>query len=174
MQCPGPEAYIDMEKFERGEAHSRRYRNRRIGEFLKDIDLSEKQNTGIKKILNQLAENGSPPPEFETNAERNYLITTIRIHDGFIDQTSDLSLNGMSDKLSDKPDVSENMTPEKEMLSLISNQTASGEWLTTRQVAEMIGKSQATVRRYFQKLVEAGFVDMRGENKNREYKLKEY
>ncbi len=47
------------------------------------IDLSEKKSTGISKILRELKRNGSPMPEFETDADRTYMITTIRIHERF-------------------------------------------------------------------------------------------
>lgn len=46
---------------------NRRYRNRRIGEFLKELDLTEGRSTGIPKILRNMAANGSPVPEFETD-----------------------------------------------------------------------------------------------------------
>ena len=85
-----------MEKFSAGKARPRKYRNRRIGEFFQQIELSEKQATGISKILRVLKINGSPTPEFETDDARTYLETTIRIRDGF--KMSDK----MSDKLSDK------------------------------------------------------------------------
>jgi ATP-dependent DNA helicase RecG len=83
LNYPGPALWIDMEKFREGKSISRRYRNRRIGEFFKEINLAEKKSTGIRKILRALAKNGSPSPEFETDIERNYLITTIRSRDGF-------------------------------------------------------------------------------------------
>ena len=34
-------------------------------------------------ILRELKSNGSPVPEFETDADRTYMITTIKIHRGF-------------------------------------------------------------------------------------------
>ena len=83
INYPGPSKWIDMDKFIVGEAKPRKYRNRRIGEFLKEIELSEKQCTGITKILRTLERNGSPPPEFETDDERNYLMVTVRRHEGF-------------------------------------------------------------------------------------------
>lgn len=60
-----------------------KYRNRRIGEFSKEIGWLEKQETEIPTILSELKKNGSPLPEFETDEERTYLIVTIRIRDGF-------------------------------------------------------------------------------------------
>ena len=80
---PGPEKWISMDKLNIGQAVSRRYRNRRIGEFLREIDLSEKKSTGITKILRSLESNGSPPPVFETDEERNYFIVTIHQHESF-------------------------------------------------------------------------------------------
>ena len=38
---------------------SRFYRNRRIGEFLKELDLAEGRNTGIGKIVRAMRENGN-------------------------------------------------------------------------------------------------------------------
>lgn len=48
-------------------AYSRRYRNRRIGEFLKEMHLTEERNTGFRKIRNALRYNGSPEPLFEAD-----------------------------------------------------------------------------------------------------------
>ena len=83
INYPGPAKWIDMENFRAGKVIARRYRNRRIGEFLKEINLSEKKSTGISKILRALSRNGSPMPEFETDDDRNYLITTLNIHQSF-------------------------------------------------------------------------------------------
>ena len=54
---------------------SRRYRNRRLGEFLKELDLTGGRSTGIPKIPRDMTANGSPVPEFETDDERlSYLV----------------------------------------------------------------------------------------------------
>jgi ATP-dependent DNA helicase RecG len=83
INYPGPEKWIDMARFKTGKAIARRYRNRRVGEFLKEIALSEKKSTGITKILRALKANNSPPPVFETDTDRNYLITTIAVNPSF-------------------------------------------------------------------------------------------
>src|SRR5260221_2565762 len=56
-----------MEDLRAGRAVTRRYRNRRIGEFLKDLERSEGRGRGIPKILNAMRANGSPEPVFETD-----------------------------------------------------------------------------------------------------------
>jgi predicted HTH transcriptional regulator len=63
---PGPDRSIRLEDLQASRAVSRRYRNRRISEFLKELDLTEGRSTGIPKILKVMA-NGSPSPSFETN-----------------------------------------------------------------------------------------------------------
>ncbi len=40
-------------------------RNRRIGEFLKELRLAEGRGTGVPKIRRQMRQNGSPTPEFD-------------------------------------------------------------------------------------------------------------
>ncbi len=58
-----------------GRALPRRYRNRRIGEFLKELELTEGRSTGIPKILRILKNNGSPLPEFITNNDHDHFLT---------------------------------------------------------------------------------------------------
>ncbi len=64
-----------MPQEERRYAVSRRYRNRRIGGFLKELDLTEGRSTGIPKFLREMLANGSPAPEFESDDDRlSYLV----------------------------------------------------------------------------------------------------
>ena len=72
-----------MEGLKSYHVSNRRYRNRRIGDFLKELHLTEGRNTGFKKILDALEANGSPKPEFETDDERSYFITRLFVHEGF-------------------------------------------------------------------------------------------
>jgi ATP-dependent DNA helicase RecG len=59
---------------------TRRYRNRRIGEFLKELNLTEGRGTGIPKILRAIQKNGSPLPVFETDDDRTYFVARFPIH----------------------------------------------------------------------------------------------
>jgi ATP-dependent DNA helicase RecG len=80
LSFPGPDRSIKMEALRGGKAVSRRYRNRRIGEFLKELELTEGRSTGIPKIFKAMAANGSPVPEFDTDEDRSYFITRLPIH----------------------------------------------------------------------------------------------
>ncbi len=51
LSFPGPDRSIRLDQLRVGRAVSRRYRNGRIGEFLKELDLTEGRATGIPKIL---------------------------------------------------------------------------------------------------------------------------
>ncbi|MFN7679786.1 MAG: ATP-binding protein [Planctomyces sp.] len=56
---------------------ARRYRNRRIGNFLKELDLTEGRCTGIPTRRSAMTENGSPPPGFATDEARDVFLRRI-------------------------------------------------------------------------------------------------
>lgn len=98
---PGPHPSLDMDDFQRGHFPARRYLNRRIGEFLKELKLTEGRGTGIPKVLRAMHENGSPLPRFQTDANREFLCATLPIHPRALDLESGLggSLGGQPPKL---------------------------------------------------------------------------
>jgi ATP-dependent DNA helicase RecG len=77
---PGPDVSIRMDDLNRGGVVARRYRNRRIGEFLKELRLTEGRGTGVPSIFKALRDNGSPDPRFETDAGRTFFTTVLPIH----------------------------------------------------------------------------------------------
>jgi len=77
---PGPDRSIKIEALAAGNFVARRYRNRRIGEFLKDLNLTEGRGTGIPKAIQAMTENGSPQPNFETDEDRSFFVSTLPIH----------------------------------------------------------------------------------------------
>ena len=80
LSFPGPDRSIRMADLRAGRAVSRRYRNRRIGEFLKELDLTEGRSTGIPKILRNMAANGSPIPEFESDDARSSYVVRLPVN----------------------------------------------------------------------------------------------
>ncbi|MDE0448109.1 MAG: putative DNA binding domain-containing protein [Spirochaetaceae bacterium] len=81
LSFPGADRSIRMEDLQTGRAISRRYRNRRIGEFLKELDLAEGRSTGIPKILRAMRENGSPPAVFESDDDRTWFLVRLPVHE---------------------------------------------------------------------------------------------
>lgn len=59
---------------------AREYRNRRIGDFLKELQLTEGRATGFPAIYDAMEANGSPKPIFETDDESTYFLTIIPAH----------------------------------------------------------------------------------------------
>lgn len=83
LNCPGPDRSIPMSAIEKGDSlKSRRYRNRRLGDFLKELDLTEGRSTGVPTIQEKLAANGSPRATFETTEERLTFLIHIPVHAG--------------------------------------------------------------------------------------------
>ena len=80
LSFPGADRFIRMEDLQTGRAISRRYRNRRIGEFLKEHDLAEGRSTGIPKILRAMRKNGSPAPVFESDDDRTWFLVRLPVH----------------------------------------------------------------------------------------------
>ncbi|MFA5180352.1 MAG: RNA-binding domain-containing protein [Syntrophales bacterium] len=79
---PGPDHSVNLADLQTGRSSTRRYRNRRIGEFLKELNLTEGRGTGIPKILRAIRKNGSPLPIFETDDDRLYFVSRFPIHPG--------------------------------------------------------------------------------------------
>jgi ATP-dependent DNA helicase RecG len=78
---PGPVRGLKLEDF----ASGRRIpqvpaRNRRIGELLKEMKLAETRSTGVPKIFQAMAANGSPEPRFEFDEGRTYFTVVLPIH----------------------------------------------------------------------------------------------
>ena len=107
VSYPGPVYSVTREQLKDYRVSNRRYRNRRIGEFLKELHLTEGRNTGFKKILDAIKRNGSPLPEFETDKEHSYFISRIFVHPDFI--------SGMEEDKSvdDTEGINEVINPEK-------------------------------------------------------------
>ena len=80
---PGFDRSISASSIEKEDIRARMYRNRRIGDFLKELKLIEGRNTGFPNARKALAGNGSPKLQFEMNDERDYLSVIIPVHEYF-------------------------------------------------------------------------------------------
>lgn len=77
---------------------ARDYRNRRVGDFLKELHLTEGRGTGIPTIYKVLEKNGSPDPIIETNDQCTYFLTVLLVNSEFLGIDS----NQVSDQVSDQ------------------------------------------------------------------------
>jgi ATP-dependent DNA helicase RecG len=81
---PGLDHSVSMKELHSGHFATRRYRNRRIGEFLKELSLTEGRGTGVPKMLKAMRLNGSSPPIFQTDDDRTYFLVRLPLHPAFI------------------------------------------------------------------------------------------
>ena len=80
VNYPGPDRSVRLDQLRQGKAIPRRYRNRRIGDFLKELDITEGRSTGIPKILRAMKKNGSPPPVFDFDEDHSYFLIRLPVH----------------------------------------------------------------------------------------------
>ena len=84
LSYSGPDCSISKEAIkEARRLKARRYRNRRLGDFLKELELTEGRATGIPTIQKALRRNGSDPATIETDDNRTYFLLTIPCRTGF-------------------------------------------------------------------------------------------
>lgn len=81
--CGGPDRSIKLKDLQAGTAVASRYRNRRLGDFLKELDLTEGRSTGLSLIHKELEKNGSLPPVIEADDNRTFFRITLSIHPAF-------------------------------------------------------------------------------------------
>ena len=163
LNCPGPDRSIPKEDIERGDMlKSRRYRNRRLGDFLKELDLTEGRSTGVPTIQAKLAENGSPRAFFETTDDRLTFLVTIPVHEGCYhsSEKSSGTSSETNSKSSEKGVLGSEKSSEKasksseKILDLIKNKPT----ISAAEIAMEIDMSARGVEKQIRKLREAGII----------------
>lgn len=174
LSFPGPDRSVTQEGLKRFRVTNRRYRNRRIGDILKELHLTEGRNTGFGKILRALSANGSPKPEFETDDDHSYFISRFFVHEVFLEDENERSLSEVSAKnersLSEV--LSEVLKPaDFHKLEKIIQYIEKNGKITPKEAESVSGRSTATVRRYLKILVETGYVEAEGSTNNSVYRV---
>jgi ATP-dependent DNA helicase RecG len=155
-----------MKDLRRGRAVSRQYRNRRIGDFLKELDLAEGRSTGIPKIFHVMQENGSPPPEFETDDDRTSFLIRLPVHPAMLPKLAGETTPH------DTPHVSPHVSPQVERLLA----ACEGE-LLREELQERLGLKD---RKHFREAllhpaIDAGLLEMtipeKPKSRNQRYRL---
>ena len=86
LSIPGPDRSISDEDLANLQMVASVNRNRRIGDFLKELKLIEGRNTGIPLMIRALKNNGSDAPIFKTDQERTYFRVIIPVHKKFLNE----------------------------------------------------------------------------------------
>ena len=154
---PRPDRSVTLEGLQTFKVRSRRYRNRRIGEFLKELHLTEGRNTGFKKILDALARNRSPLPEFETDDAHDYFITRLFVREGFYDYEG---TNEEGNEGSTTPEL-----PPSDPRNLILHLTRENPKIKRKEIAAHLGMTLDGVRYHLKKLADAGILEFEGNSR---------
>ncbi|WP_308277482.1 HTH domain-containing protein, partial [Prevotella sp.] len=169
LNCPGPDRSISKEDIAKGDMlKSRRYRNRRLGDFLKELDLTEGRSTGVPTIQAKLAENGSPRAIFETTDDRLTFLITIPVHEG-CNESSETDILGSETKTKSsetKTKSSETKTKSSERSSetkdLIIDIIKQDPHITAAEIAMQLNMSSRGVEKQIRKLREFGKIKRTG------------
>lgn len=172
VSFPGPDRSVTIEGLKCFRVSNRRYRNRRIGDFLKELHLTEGRNTGFKKILDALEANGSPKPEFETDEDRSYFITRLFIHEAFVKAENKLEVGNVSNNEMKNETSLKQVLKQKDYKKVepIIKWLTKEETISIQEVMELTHKSRTTAWRYMQLLVECGVIETVGNTNNVSYK----
>ena len=170
MNFPGIDRSISGKTIAEGKRFvSRYYRNRRLGEFLKELDLSEGHSSGIPTIQEELEKNGSPRAEFFTDEERRAMRIRIPIHPAFLEddqmENDNLLQNETSLKQVLKPKDFEKLVDVIRVLEVKRE-------ISVQEVMEITRKSRTTAWRYMKTLVELGVVEAEGNTNNMTYRIR--
>lgn len=165
LSFSGPNHTISMDAIHEGKLlRSRRYRNRRLGEFLKELDLTEGRSTGIPTIQEELSSNGSPAAIIETDDARTYFIIDIPCHKDFV---SDVLL--LNEKANVVKDVIKNLTDRQQViLKLIQSDVT----MTAAEMSQRLEMSQRTVFRDIAELQKLGILEREGSKFNGRWVIK--
>ena len=137
------------------------YRNRRIGNFLKELRLTEGRNTGIPLAIEQLKKNKSDMPLFITDIERQSLVVRIPINKRFLKNDDfQIRINPGKQRTQDELKTS--------ILALLSTGNYSASMIAKKLGYK--GVSNA-MRKVLQDLIADGRINIKGSYKSSVYSL---
>jgi ATP-dependent DNA helicase RecG len=156
----GPDRSIKPDAFKIGPVKPRRYRNRRLGDFLKELDLTEGKATGIPRIKKAMKENGSLAPVFDFDDDRTFFQVDFNIHPVFKEeQIKVVSIKNASMNLGERA---------IQILVIIRNDPS----ITVSEIAVKIEISKRATEKHLSKLKSAGILDRIGSDKSGQWIIK--
>ena len=168
MNFPGIDRSISEKAIAEGKRFvSRYYRNRRLGEFLKELNLSEGHSSGIPTIQEELAKNGSPRAEFFTDEDRRAMRIRIPIHPAFLEKNDEFAISDSYEKATNKLSKKK-MEQYDKILKLMDD----SDWHKTAEIADKLGLKDTRTKELLKELVGLEKLVDNGKTKGKMYKLK--
>jgi ATP-dependent DNA helicase RecG len=155
---PGPMPPLNKDNINAPVVANRRYRNQRLGDFLKELHLTEGRCTGFLKIRKALKNNGSPPPKFETDDDRSYFTSIIKIHPK-ANKKAQVEAQAT-------PQATPQVTPQVRLTELetkIVNEILKDNKISRNKISRILKISSDTVKEYIEKLKKKGILKRIGE-----------
>lgn len=167
LNFEGPLPPITNEDLKKQRVVSRHYRNSRIGDFLKEMHLTEGRSTGFPKIYQAVKRNDSPMPVFETDDRNMHFLATMPIHQAFVNERAYLASLGKELEENEPKDE-----PKDELIELTERQRfilmlIDGDGSISREeMSRKISVSLATVKREIKELQIKGIISREGGRKD--------
>jgi len=168
LSYPGPMPPLGKDNINKSIVTSHMYRNRRLGDFLKELHLTEGRCTGFPKIRRAMKNNGSPAVVYETDKDRLYFMATIKIHPRAKETAKRISSGGVAEGLGVKLGVKLGVNEAKVVDVIKANKS-----VTIVQIAEALGISTTAIENNISKLREKGILRREGSDKTGHWEVLE-
>ena len=143
-----------------------KYLNRRIGDFLRELHLTEGKGTGIPKIRRAMRNNGSDAPIFETDEARSYFLVTLPVKN--LDKKKEVYPVVSGDKPAINRRKPADATPQerKVLAYLIENES-----VTSKQTEELLNVKTSRARELLGQMAQKNLIEKRGQSRSTHYVL---
>lgn len=156
---------------------AREYRNRRIGDFLKELHLTEGRGTGFPTIYSSMSQNDSPDPIFETDDSTFFLVTIPVKTNQVNNQVNNLYIKSINDLIQITNQVANQVTNQvtnqviEQILELLNQNihnripevlSLCDNWIKREELFLKMNLSNQTANRkkYLDPLIEIGWIEM--------------
>jgi ATP-dependent DNA helicase RecG len=198
LSYPGAVPPVGQQILKHEKIVARSYRNRRIGDFLKELDLTEGRGTGFPKMKKKMENNGSPQPIIETDEESNYFMVTLPINQEYVaymgdqvsdqagDQVNNFIFNSLDDlvvfsnQANDIVNDKAKIILKEQMHNIVEEiLNATTNWIKTEELfsAVKLSKHPDNRKKYLGPLLKIGWVEMEFPDKktspNQRYRITE-
>ena len=163
----GPMPPLTKKDFLKERIASRNYRNRRIGDFLKELHLTEGRSTGLPKIRQALRNNGSPEAVFETDEQNSYFLAHLDIHPAFKEiktESSDYKAEGKKELTERQRVILQLLTEDNTLSAKAISEKISEK--TSEKTSEKLNVSDRTIETDLARLKSDGYIVREGGRKD--------
>lgn len=154
----GPDRSLKRDDFTKSIVRPRQYRNRRIGDFFKELDITEGKSTGIPTIASAMKANGSPAVKYDFDDSYSWFMVTVPVHPVFLNDTAnswnDTESDIENDTEGDTVLLSELPKRQQDILFAIRN----NDRITEEQMIQKLSVSRPTIARATAALKKSGII----------------